>query len=179
MTLADIDPLAGLASVQSADTKMLAAALVYAENRFRVFPCVAGTKQPATLHGCLDATSDLAQIEKWWIAWPRHNIAVSTDGLLVVDVDPVNGMPNLWWTLDRADEFAGCPMSLTPRGGRHIWLRAPAGSNLRNTVGKIVDGITHGVALHVDTRANGGYVLVPPSIVDGRPYVWVPGSDLV
>ncbi len=152
------------------DRRPVAEAHRLAELGFPTFPCVAGTKQPATMHGCLDATTDAAQIEQRWSMWPEHNVAVATAGLLVVDVDPVDGRPNPWLTLERLDQFAHCPQSITPRGGRHFWFRAPDGSNLRNTASKIAPG--------VDTRANGGYVLVAPSRTEHGRYEWVPGSEL-
>jgi hypothetical protein len=139
----------------------LAAALRYAELGFRVFPCVVGGKEPACEHGCLDATSDPEQIERWWTANPQLNVAISTDGLFVVDVDP----DGKGWitTVDAADLLRG-PITATPRKGCHYWFRQN-GVELRNTTSVIAPG--------VDTRATGGYVLAPPSIVGGSAYHWV------
>ena len=50
----------------------------------------------------------------------------------------------------------------TPSGGLHLYFLAPAGVELRNTAGKI--------GWKVDTRAHGGYVVAPGSIVDGGRY---------
>jgi hypothetical protein len=66
----------------------LEAALEYAELGFRVFPCQPDGKAPATEHGCLDATTDEKQIEAWWTKDPSLNVAIATEGLLVLDVDP-------------------------------------------------------------------------------------------
>ena len=47
--------------------------------------------------------------------------------------------------------------------GRHLYFRAPAaGGPWRNTAGRI--------GWHIDTRAQGGYVVAAGSLVDGRPY---------
>ncbi len=115
------DLLAGLP-----DRRPVAKALRLAELGYRVFPCVAGTKQPATMHGCLDATKDAAQIERRWSMWPEHNVAVATDGLLVVDVDAVDGLPQPpYLTLEPLDQFVALPAEHhTPRRGRHFWFRA-------------------------------------------------------
>lgn len=139
----------------------LAAAVSYAELGYRVFPCVPGGKEPATAHGCLDATTDVEQIERWWQSMPGANVAISTDGFLVVDVDTAGK----GWvaTVDRNDLLAGS-MAVTPSGGSHHWFRQN-GTDLHNTTSKLANG--------VDTRANGGYVLVPPSVVGGSPYRWV------
>jgi hypothetical protein len=143
------------------DRKLKDAALRYAELGYRVFPCRPGSKEPTTEHGCLDATTDVEQIERWWQSMPQANVAISTDGYLVVDVDPA-GKP---WvgTVDRQDLLSGA-MAVTPRGGSHHWFKQN-GTELRNTSGKLAPG--------VDTRADGGYVLVPPSVVNGQPYRWV------
>ena len=149
-------------------TTMLQEALRYAELGYPVFPCVPGGKAPLTRRGCLDATTDAEQIRVWWTARPDANIGMSTEGLLVVDVD---GADNPWpGDPERERDLARAAMSLTPHGGRHYFFRQPEGRDWRNTTGKI--------APKVDTRANGGYVLVPPSVVDGTPYRWATAEGL-
>jgi hypothetical protein len=143
-----------------ATSRNLDAALQYAELGYRVFPCVPNGKPPATPHGCLDASQDAAQIEKWWTENPGYNLAIATDGLLVLDIDPLGKQ---WLTTVDTSELMRATMTSTPRGGVHFWFQA--GREYRNTAGELAQG--------VDTRANGGYVLVPPSVVDGKPYRWV------
>ncbi len=140
---------------------MLQAALRYAALGYPVFPCVPGGKAPATAHGFLDATTDAGQIEAWWTARPNANIGMPTAGLLVVDVD---GEDNPWPGAD-LEGLGECPASQTPRGGRHYIFRQPAGEHWCNTTGRL--------APKVDTRANGGYIVLPPSVVGGRPYQWI------
>jgi Bifunctional DNA primase/polymerase, N-terminal/Primase C terminal 1 (PriCT-1) len=54
---------------------------------------------------------------------------------------------------------------ITPRGGRHVYFIVPNGRRMPgNTAGKIGAGI--------DTRGRNGYVVAPPSTVNGRPYAW-------
>jgi hypothetical protein len=148
---------------------ILHAALRYAELGYAVFPCGPGRKTPLTDHGLLDATTDQEQIKRWWAEHPNANVAIRTDGLLVVDID---GADNSWLADDpgRSQELATAPTSLTPRGGRHYYFCPPEGRVWRNTAGRL--------ALHVDTRANGGYVLVAPSLVDGKAYRWLEDHEL-
>ena len=46
------------------------AALGLASRGLQVFPIIPKGKTPATAHGLLDATVDLARIERWWAACP-------------------------------------------------------------------------------------------------------------
>jgi hypothetical protein len=147
--------------VSESKTTLLQAALRYAELGYPVFPCVPGGKAPATAHGFLDATTDAGQITAWWTARPDSNIGMPTAGLLVVDVD---GADNPWPGDDR-EVLGECPVSLTPRGGRHYIFRQPAGKSWSSTAGRL--------APKVDTRANGGYIVLPPSVVGGKPYQWI------
>jgi len=148
---------------------MLQAALWYADLGYEVFPCTPGRKSPLTEHGLLDATTDVEQLDRWWREHPSANVAIRTDGLLVVDVD---GADNPWLRDDeeRRREVAAAPTSQTPRGGRQYFFRQPAGRGWRNTAGRLAE--------HVDTRGNGGYVLVAPSAVEGRGYAWAEEREL-
>ena len=145
------------------------AACWYAELGYQVFPCAPGRKTPLTEHGLLEATTDAGQIRAWWTQHPSANIAIRTDGLVIIDVDGEN---NTWLAEEPAKLLAldVAPLSVTPRGGRHYCFRQPEGRAWRNTAGRI--------APRVDTRANGGYVLVAPSVVDGKPYIWQDDREL-
>jgi hypothetical protein len=136
---------------------------------YPVFPCVPGGKAPLTEHGFHDATVDPEQIERWWTQHPSANIGIPTAGLVVIDID---GEANPWLADDqeRMLDLARGPMAMTPRGGSHRLFRQPAGKNWRCTEGRL--------APKVDTRADGGYILVPPSVVEGRAYRWAPGLEL-
>ncbi len=147
---------------------LLAAALRYAELGYPVFPCVPEKKVPLTPRGFKDATTDAGQIKAWWEKYTDANIGIPTAGLLIVDVDGEN---NAWpGEPEKAEELACGPISLTPRGGRHHIFRQPAGKAWRNTAGKI--------GPDVDTRADGGYIVAPPSVVDGKPYRWAETFEL-
>ena len=87
----------------------------------------------------------------------------------MIDID---GAANAWLADDpeRLLDLARGPMAITPRGGSHRIFRQPAEKAWRCTEGRL--------APRVDTRANGGYIVVPPSVVEGRPYRWAPGLEL-
>ena len=149
--------------------ELLQAALYYAELGYPVFPCAPGAKTPLTEHGFHDATTDAVQIESWWSQRLNANIGIATQGLVVIDID---GSQN-GWLADDADkllDLAAAPLAMTPRGGRHFVFRQPAGANWRCTEGQL--------APNVDTRADGGYILVAPSVVAGSDYRWAPGMEL-
>ena len=147
-------------------------ALAYAERGWPVFPCQPGRKTPATPHGYLDATTDPAQISEWFARHPERNLAVATGapGPDVLDIDqhgPAgDGFPALA-RLHATGLLDGAATWIrTPSGGMHIYF---AGSHQRSG---------HLAASHIDFLAGGGYVLSPPSQVDGRPYqrIQAPGG---
>ncbi|MEQ9616641.1 MAG: bifunctional DNA primase/polymerase [Phycisphaerales bacterium] len=148
---------------------MLDTAIRYAELGYAVFPCRPGDKRPLTPNGLLDATTDPAQIEQWWSHRRSANVAIRTDGLLVIDID---GADNPWLADEPEQqlELSAAPISVTPRGGRHLLFRAPEGKAYRNSTGKLAE--------RVDVRADGGYILVAPSTVLGKPYHWPDGFEL-
>jgi hypothetical protein len=123
----------------------------------------------AVPNGLKNATLDPRTIESWWRRWPKANVAIATGGnirLLVVDVDPEAGGEASFAQLERNHgTLPATAEVVTPRGGRHLYLIVPAGRPMPgNSAGKIGHG--------VDTRGQGGYVLAPPSTVDGRAYSW-------
>lgn len=152
------------------DGLLLESALAYARMGYPVFPCVPGGKAPATKHGCKDATTDESRIRAWWQKQPSANIGLATAGLIVVDID---GAENPWLVdqPERRQTLAASPLSLTPSGGRHHVFRQPAGKSWGNSSGKL--------APKVDTRGNGGYIVAPPSVVDGNAYRWAEGFELL
>jgi hypothetical protein len=143
----------------------LDAALAYAERGYPVFPCSPNTKVPfARTNGCKDATTDEATIRKWWESAPTANVAIATgsvSGIYVVDVDVVSSevmplLPTTWTARTRG-------------GGWHYIYTLPDGVTLPNTAKKSPNAV-HGDA---DTRGEGGYILVFPSVIDGKQYQWV------
>lgn len=151
-------------------SKVLEAALRYAELGYAMFPCSRAIDPvPLTEHGFHDATTDSAKIERWWKIFPEAVIGMATTGLLVIDVDKPN---NPWLTdhPERALELAAAPTSLTPGGGRHYIFRRPEGKDWRCNA-KLL-------APNVDIRTDGGCLYVPPSVRPDGPYRWLEGCDL-
>src|SRR5690554_6051836 len=101
-----------------------------AERGLAVFPVRVGadnSKTPLTPHGHLDATTDPAQISRWWGENPSAEVGVWVGGanLIVLDVDVKNGKDG-WESLDQA--WLDIPETFgydTPSGGRHLVYRHP------------------------------------------------------
>ncbi len=139
-------------------------ALAYARRGWPVFPCLPGQKIPATTHGFHDATTDERQITVWFTRHPRRNLAIATGapGPDVLDVDQHgpdgNGFP-AFGRLRRAGLLTGATAYVrTPSGGLHAYF---TGTGQRN--GHLPD-------CHLDFLSCGGYILAPPSQVDGHRY---------
>ena len=128
-----------------------------------VFPCVPDGKRPLTSHGLLDATVDADRIRAWWRRTPDANLAIPT-GTATVDVLDVDvrstgsGYPS-FNRLAREGMLAGHSRVIaTPSGGLHVYFTGTAQACSRLP------------EQHLDFKASGGYVLVPPSVVDSRAY---------
>jgi hypothetical protein len=130
-------------------------ALAWAEAGRPVFP-VGRDKKPITEHGLLDATTDADRIERFWRAHLETNVAVRTgepSGLVVLDVDGDDGSDSLFELEREHGELPETTRVTTPRGGQHFYFRWPGFPV------KTVAGFRPGL----DSRGDGGYVLVPPS----------------
>jgi hypothetical protein len=143
--------------------QVLARALAYARHGWPVFPCRPGGKEPATLHGHVEATTEPQRIADWWRAVPGRNVAIATGApgpdVLDIDVRPAGSGYPAWRRLQHAGLAAG-PVALvrTPSGGLHAYY---SGTGQRS--GRIP-------AEHLDFKATGGYVLDPPSRIGEAAY---------
>jgi hypothetical protein len=147
----------------AAGNAVLRAALACARRGWPVFPCHPGRKTPATARGYLDATTDEDQITAWFAGYPGRNLAVATGlpGPDVLDVDrhpSGTGYPALAALLRAGLARGAAAWVRTPSGGAHGYY---TGTGQRS--GRLP-------AAHLDFRAAGGYVLVPPSRIAGRSY---------
>jgi hypothetical protein len=147
----------------------LESALALARRGMAVFPLKPRGKLPLTKHGCLDATADLVQVRAWWTARPSANIGLATgarSGVWVLDIDPDKGGEASLHALEQG--MGSLPATIeviTGGGGRHLYFRLPDSDAIKNTAGKLGDGL--------DTRGDGGYVVAPPSIhPSGKAYAW-------
>lgn len=153
---------------QSDRQRLLSAALWYARRGWPVFPCKPNSKEPATEHGYIDATTDADTIRQWWGGIPGANIGIATGaaGLVVVDVDTKNGAQGLESWRDLRHELAlddATPTVETPTGGLHVYYQGN-GHPIRNSAGRLGPGL--------DVRAQGGYVVAPPSRIGDAAYSW-------
>jgi hypothetical protein len=146
-------------------------ALVFAARGWPVLPCQPGQKTPATRHGVRDATTDPGQITAWFGCHHDWNLAIATGapGPDVLDVDQ-HGEAGNGYTAFRQLRAAGLldgatAYVRTPSGGLHAYF---TGTDQRN--GHLPD-------CHLDFRSRGGYVLTPPSRIDGKPYQLVKTPD--
>src|SRR5262245_1725055 len=103
------------------DNELRREALRLAELGYAIFPLSPSSKLPqAGSHGFNDATTSIAQVQKWWDDFPTANIGIRTDGLIVVDVDLLgkesdNPRPNPFLSdaPDLAVKMAAAPTQLT------------------------------------------------------------------
>jgi hypothetical protein len=102
------------------------------------------------------ATSDPEVIARWRARWPNHNLAIPTgraSGYVVVDIDGDDG-----WEFLRQHDVPASFSVKTPRG-QHLYFRWP-GAPVKSKR----------YAPELDVKGDGGYVLIPPSVVDGTGY---------
>jgi len=162
------------------------AALSYGRRRLKIFPCAPNEKRPhprlvpsrdGQPGGFHQASSELDIITDWWQEGPRANIGLPTGqpwpddptlSLAVLDLD-VKHRPDLRGKIDDilADPVLGRTtwLARTPSGGAHVYVLARKAMgivNLEDDAGPIGE-----------LRGGGGYVLVPPSVVDGKGYEWL------
>ena len=156
-----------------------AAAISHARRHWVMVPLKPGTGLPARKWAHLTSTPPGA-VAAWWPS-PMHNpgIATGPSDLVVIDLDSADHggtLPPEW-----ADSGATCGSGvlailaerarqsipatyevLTPRRGRHLYFRPPAGLVIGNSAGRIGPWI--------DVRGRGGLVVGAGSIRDGKPY---------
>lgn len=154
-------------------------ALYLADQRWHVFPITPGGKKPPAISRWEQrATIDPERITRCWrVGAFNIGIATGPSGLVVVDLDTTDGDGP-----DGADQLAQLAADrgvtlpatwtvTTPSGGRHLYFTTPAGVWLRNTKGDLAPAI--------DTRAGGGYVVAPGSLVPGGGYELADDTDPV
>jgi putative DNA primase/helicase len=141
-------------------------------------------------HGHNDATTDLEQIKKWFEIpevvlagvvgpdglppdWAPYNLGVATGkGLVVLDADAKqlrtdlpNGVEVLddWETWTRGTRLPEDPhVNRTGSGGLHLWLSVDPNLQIKSR---------NRVLPALDVKADGGYVLAPPSLhITGNRY---------
>jgi hypothetical protein len=134
--------------------KALSAALELAAAGVAVFPCLAD-KRPATPHGFKDATGDPDKLRALRSQYPGALVGVPTgavSGLDALDLDVKHAEATAWWR-QHCRRFQQTRIHQTRSGGLHLLFKHD--DTMRCSAGKIAVG--------VDTRASGGYVIWWPA----------------
>lgn len=146
------------------------AAAIYAAAGIPVFPVNPETKAPTVKGGFHAASVDPDTVRDWWKQWPAAMIGTPTgDRFAVFDLDAPEG-PKAFFDLCREagdSEFLARCHSRTPSGGFHFYTEPVP--NLKSVADRL--------ARKVDTRAAGGYIILPGSRrTDGKGYTFNPGT---
>jgi len=110
---------------------------------------------------------DLGQIDAWWTANASYNIGFLPGGagLIVIDIDVKGGAVGMQTARELGLLDVATLKARTPSGGLHLFFAKPA------ALGHV--GNSHALGAGIDVRADGGYVLLAPSVLTGgRTYVW-------
>lgn len=141
-------------------------ALQYAQRGLSVFALKPRDKKPLERsHGFKDATTNDRAIQAWWALNPDRNIGIATgavSGIVVIDVDGDAGKAE-WAALKGANDDTTLT-SKTGSDGRHLLFAHP-GFEVNNSP----------ISKNIHVRADGGYIVAPPSIHPGTgaAYQWV------
>lgn len=146
---------------------LLEQALAYLEKGWSVIPVNPETKKPIILWKEYQAGRPTKEeITKWWTKHPNANIGLITgriSGIVVVDIDLYHGGVE-----DGFQDIQTVKVK-TGGGGLHYYFQYQ--ENL---------GCYTGIQQGIDIRANGGYVILPPSIhKSGNAYEWLLSPDTV
>jgi len=107
------------------------------------------------------------EVTTWFTQYPYANLAIITgkvSDIIVFDLDSKSAE-------EYAENEGGFPDTVKVKSGKgyHYYMKYP-GFEIRNSVNKKLD---------VDIRADGGYIVAPPSIHGtGRTYEWVDGFSI-
>lgn len=154
--------------------RKLDAALALAKYGFSIFPLIPNDKRPLIDGWQAQATNDEARVKQWWVAQPDANIGISTERLLVIDVDPRNGGDITFRSLFDTqhligEDFDPTLAAGTQASGTHMFYHLPDGVTARGGANKLGPG--------VDVKSHGGYVVGAGSTIDGRAYAWKKGYE--
>jgi putative DNA primase/helicase len=149
---------------------MLEEVLAYAQGlNWAIFPLTPNTKIPFRgSHGFKDATTDLARIKDWWRAEPDANIGVATteSKIVVLDLDSTESKESI--KKHGRGVLPMTPHAQTPHGF-HILFQHPCMPIPRKI--RPYPGL--------DVCADGGYTILPPSVVGTRQYQWIKTPNAV
>jgi hypothetical protein len=155
---------------EAINNRLLESALTYLQKfQFSVIPVRPDKKPHVKWEPYQKERASADQVRTWWAKNPKANVGLITGELsriVVIDVDdPDAGMQALSECLTTAKT----PTARTPRGGLHLYFKAPE---------KCPSNAT-GCPKGVDFRGEGGYIIAPPSVNGvGKGYEWLPSLSL-
>jgi len=134
--------------------------------------CSNVAKHPLVQRGFKDASNSIADVIDWLDRWPSMNVGLSTgrpSNVIVVDVDEKDDVSGLSSLKALEDIHGKLPPTLTQTTGgmgKHYFFKYPSKiDRVPSSVGVVAPGI--------DIRADGGYVILPPSNHrSGNRYTW-------
>ncbi len=140
-----------------ADT--LSAALSYLKEGYSIIPLLPNSKRPLIKwEEYQSRKASEEEVKQWWTQTPEANLGIvcgKISNLTVIDVDGQDGQ-------ESSKRIAGIPPTRivkTPKG-YHLYFRY---NENFHTGAAFLPGI--------DSRGDGGYVVAPPSVIDGKTYV--------
>lgn len=132
---------------------------------FDVIPLAPNAKYPPLITDWPNrATQDPKQIDAWFDEWPDANIGGATKDKLVFDIDKRNQGWDTWGFLKITEDFPNTLCATTAGGGAHVIYQLREGQQVKNGAHKAGQG--------VDIKGDGGYIVMPGSTIDGKPYEW-------
>jgi hypothetical protein len=148
------------------------AALAYRRRGWSVLPIVPATKKPPKDFRWAEYQKRLPteeEIEQWWRDRPNLGVGIITgkvSNLIVLDVDTNKGAD----ANSVYEQYPTGVVSRTGSGGGHFFYQYPKDrDHVPNVVGR-ENGRPNGL----DLRADGGYVVAPPTLhPSGRRYRWI------
>lgn len=134
-------------------------------------PCKKPGKHPMT-EWMKEASNDPAKITLWFQKWPHANIGIVTgevSGIFALDIDLKTGGEDSLDTIEsKHGRVPDDVLAVTGSGGKHFIFKYP---------GKL-GGTTTNLWPGIDTRGDGGYIVVAPSNhVSGGVYFWDAEAD--
>lgn len=147
-------------------TSNLSAAAEYVGEGLDILPLTPLSKIPLKgTNGVKDASDNIDP----WEHDNNYNIgmACGASGIVVIDFDFRNGAPPVDSLFDD-DDLQDVIIVDTPSGGVHLWFKQP----------DTVIGCPKSTIAGIDIKGNGGYVVVPPSKVNGKHYTFRSDHEL-
>jgi hypothetical protein len=154
---------------------VLQAALDYTARGWEVFPAPASGEKKSCKSEEYSGTkwgktTDPAEIMRDFKKWPKANVGIATgivSGFFVVETDTRKGKDGAAALLRLERERGWLPntrMARSPSGSKHYYFNHP-GPKIKNSTSELGPGI--------DVRGDGGMVIAPPSVRDGKAYRWL------